>query len=71
MAEKMESASDEVVASKPPDHLRTLHERDQAKRLIVVLENASLEEVKVAEMTISLNYRPLTMQYYFEVVILM
>jgi len=37
----------EAVISKPADHLRTLHEKDQAKRLIVVLENASLETVKV------------------------
>jgi hypothetical protein len=32
---------------KLPNFLRTLHERDQEKRLIVVLENASLETVKV------------------------
>ena len=32
---------------KLPNHLRTLHERDQEKRLIVVLERASLETIKV------------------------
>ena len=37
----------EAVISKPADHLRTLHEKDQEKRLIVVLEKASLETVKV------------------------
>ena len=37
----------EAIMSKPADHLRTLHEKDQEKRLIVVLENASLETVKV------------------------
>jgi len=37
----------EAEASKPADHLRTLHEKDQEKRLIVVLEKASLETVKV------------------------
>jgi len=41
------SDSSETVASKPADHLRTLHEKDQHKRLIVVLEKASLETVKV------------------------
>lgn len=30
-----------------PHHLQTLHERDQAKRLIVILEGASLETIKV------------------------
>ena len=39
--------SSEAMMSKPADHLRTLHEKDQEKRLIVVLENASLETVKV------------------------
>jgi rRNA small subunit pseudouridine methyltransferase Nep1 len=40
--------SAEVVNSeKLPSHLRTLHEKDQEKRLIVVLENASLETAKV------------------------
>jgi len=39
--------SSEAVTSKPADHLRTLHEKDQEKRLIVVLEKASLETVKV------------------------
>ena len=37
----------EAVMSKPADHFRTLHEKDQERRLIVVLENASLETVKV------------------------
>lgn len=32
---------------KIPNHLRSLHDRDQEKRLIVVLENASLETAKV------------------------
>jgi len=40
------SADDETQKTKPPNHLRTLHEKDQEKRLIVVLENASLETVK-------------------------
>lgn len=39
----------EAVISKPADHLRTLHEKDQEKRLIVVLEKASLETVKVGQ----------------------
>jgi len=38
----------EAAVSKPADHLRTLHEKDQEKRLIVVLEKASLETVKVS-----------------------
>lgn len=40
---------DENVGEKVklPNYLRTLHERDQEKRLIVVLEKASLETVKV------------------------
>ena len=41
------SSSSEAVMPKPADHLRTLHEKDQDKRLIVVLEKASLETVKV------------------------
>ena len=32
---------------KAPNHLRTLHERDQEKRLIIILEKSSLETVKV------------------------
>lgn len=30
-----------------PHHLQTLHERDQSKRLIVILEGASLDTIKV------------------------
>lgn len=30
-----------------PHHLQTLHERDQNKRLIVILEGASLDTIKV------------------------
>jgi len=32
-----------------PRHLQTLHERDQGKRLIVILEGASLETIKVCD----------------------
>ncbi|XP_067936245.1 ribosomal RNA small subunit methyltransferase NEP1-like [Watersipora subatra] len=32
-----------------PHHLQTLHERDQSKRLIVILEGASLETIKVGK----------------------
>merc|ERR1712002_823134 len=32
-----------------PSHLRTLHEKDQDKRLIVILEKASLETIKVGK----------------------
>ena len=34
---------------RPKQHLRTLHEKDQTKRLIIILEDASLETVKVTE----------------------
>lgn len=34
---------------KLPNHLRSLHERQQEKRLIVILEKASLETVKVGD----------------------
>lgn len=48
---KMAAPSGERVPGvdhiKSPKHLRTLHERDQGKRLIVVLEHASLETIKV------------------------
>lgn len=30
-----------------PMHLQSLHEKDQAKRLIVILEGASLDTIKV------------------------
>ena len=30
-----------------PQHLQSLHERDQSKRLIIILEGASLETIKV------------------------
>jgi len=46
----------EAVVSKPADHLRTLHEKDQEKRLIVVLEKASLETVKVCTSDISYSF---------------
>lgn len=41
--------SDEAKGFKKakPQHLQTLHERDQSKRLIVILEGASLETIKV------------------------
>ena len=32
---------------KLPNHLRSLHDRDQEKRLIVILDGASLETAKV------------------------
>lgn len=38
-----------------PHHLQTLHERDQAKRLIVILEGASLETIKVGKQYELLN----------------
>jgi len=50
------SDSSEAVMSKPADHLRTLHEKDQAKRLIVVLEKASLETVKVRSSFVRITY---------------
>jgi len=43
------------VIRKPPNHLRTLHEKDQEKRLIVILENAALETVKVGKQYELLN----------------
>jgi rRNA small subunit pseudouridine methyltransferase Nep1 len=43
------SASERTDSVKAPNHLRTLHEKDQAKRLIVILENASLETAKVGQ----------------------
>jgi len=46
--------SDNVIR-KPPNHLRTLHEKDQEKRLIVILENSSLETVKVGKQYELLN----------------
>jgi len=46
----MSDLSEATAASKPADHLRTLHEKDQEKRLIVVLEKASLETVKVGNL---------------------
>ena len=39
--------SGEPVAKRPKNHLRSLHEKQQQKRLIVVLERSSLEAVKV------------------------
>jgi len=36
----------EVKNIKSANHLRTLHEKDQAKRLIVILEESSLETIK-------------------------
>ena len=36
-----------VGGKKAHNHLRSLHERDQEKRLVVILEKASLETVKV------------------------
>jgi len=35
------------LPKKTPNHIKTLHEKDKEKRLIVILENASLETVKV------------------------
>ncbi len=41
---------------KTPNYLKSLHERDQEKRLIVILERSSLETVKVKNLSlISLN----------------
>ena len=37
----------EKTPKKIPNHLKSLHERDQEKRLVVILEKASLETVKV------------------------
>merc|ERR1712193_157879 len=45
----MEDCEPPTKKIKAPNHLRTLHEKDQEKRLIVVLENASLETVKVGK----------------------
>ena len=44
----MASADENERRHKTPNHLRTLHEKDQAKRLIIVLEDASLEVIKVS-----------------------
>jgi len=46
MAEEYEPPTKKIKA---PNHLRTLHEKDQEKRLIVILERASLETVKVGK----------------------
>lgn len=43
------------AAKKPPNHLRTLAEKDKEKRLIVILEKASLETVKVGKQYELLN----------------
>lgn len=43
-----------------PMHLKSLHERDQAKRLIVILEGASLETIKVC-MTVCISHFCLTL----------
>jgi len=50
----MSDLSEAATAPKPADHMRTLHEKDQEKRLIVVLEKASLETVKVSNLLRSL-----------------
>ena len=42
------ASSVEEPPAKRAKHLETLHERDQARRIIVVLERASLETVKVS-----------------------
>ena len=36
------------VKKKTPNHLKSLHERDQEKRLVVILEQSSLETVKLS-----------------------
>ena len=47
---------EEQGKKKTPNHLRTLQERDQEKRLIVVLEKASLETVKVGLLAMTLHW---------------
>ena len=49
MAESKAGDTDSRFKKVTPNHLRSLHERDQAKRLIVILEGASLETIKVYE----------------------
>ena len=44
---KMSEKKDLEVVNKLHDHQTTLHERINSKRVIIVLENASLETVKV------------------------
>ena len=41
------ASEENVKPAKVSEHLRTLHEREQERRLIVILEKASLEAVKV------------------------
>ena len=43
----MSSKKDLELVDKIHDHQTTLHERINSKRVIIVLENASLETVKV------------------------
>ena len=44
-----------------PQHLQSLHERDQSKRLIVILEGASLETIKVKK---RVEEKPIHYLYY-------
>mgnify|MGYP001793037095 CR=1 FL=1 len=49
MSKRKAKEDDEAKGFKKttPMHLKSLHERDQAKRLIVILEGAALETIKV------------------------
>ncbi|CAH1785362.1 unnamed protein product, partial [Owenia fusiformis] len=51
----MATSGEEKSSEKVPKYLKSLHERDQQKRLIVVLEQASLETVKVGKQHELLN----------------
>ncbi len=42
------ASSENTTTGRPAKHLRTLHEKEQEKRLIVILERSSLEAVKVS-----------------------
>ena len=44
-----------ATVKKSPNHLRTLHEKDREKRLIVILEKSSLETIKVGKQYELLN----------------
>ena len=50
MSKRKAKEDDEAKGFKKttPMHLKSLHERDQAKRLIVILEGAALETIKVS-----------------------
>lgn len=52
---KMASKDDEHEYDPVPKHLVTSHIRKQEKRLIVILENAQLETVKVSSFYLNLR----------------